>query len=78
MVLLALPAVTRLTVLMRRGAPAGRSDTAWSAGIAAAACGAFVFACPSDDPLYIAFWYMLACLVIAMSSRLLLPVLARC
>ncbi len=79
MVLLALPAVTGLAVLMRRGAPTDRSGTAWSVGIAAAAWGAFVFvfACPSDDPLYIASWYMLACLCIAVSSRLLLPVLAR-
>ncbi len=79
MVLLALPAVAGLAVLMRRGAPTDRSGTAWSVGIAAAAWGAFVFvfACPSDDPLYIAFWYMLACLSIAVVSRLLLPVLAR-
>ncbi len=79
MVLLAFPAVAGLSVLMRRGAPTDRSGTAWSVGIAAAAWGAFVFvfACPSDDPLYIAFWYMAACLSIAVVSRLLLPVLAR-
>ncbi len=79
MVLLALPAVAGLSVLMRRGAPTDRAGTAWSVGIAAAAWGAFVFvfACPSDDPLYIAFWYMLACLSIAVLARLLLPVLAR-
>ncbi len=77
MLLLALPAVMGLAMLMHRGAPTDRRGTAWSVGIAAAAWGAFVFvfACPSDDPVYVAFWYTLACLSIAASSRLLLPVL---
>ena len=58
MVLLSIPAVIGLTVLMRRGAPTDRARTALLAGLAAAAWGAFVFvfACPSNDPLYIAVW----------------------
>ncbi|MGC1305453.1 MAG: NrsF family protein, partial [Caulobacteraceae bacterium] len=56
MIVLSLPAFAMLTVLMRRGAPAYRRGTAWAAGVAAAAWGAFVFvfACPHDDPLYVA------------------------
>ena len=79
MVLLALPAVAGLSVLMRRGAPTDHAGTAWSVGIAAAAWGAFVFvfACPSDDPLYVAVWYTVASLLVAGAARLLLPRLAR-
>ncbi len=79
MVLLSIPAALGLGVLMRRGAPTSMRATAWAVGIAAAAWGAFVFvfACPSDDPLYIAVWYMAACLLVAGSVRLALPRLVR-
>ena len=79
MVLLSIPAVLGLGVLMQRGAPTSMRGTAWAVGTAAAAWGAFVFvfACPSDDPLYIAVWYLLACLVVAGAARLLLPRLTR-
>ncbi len=79
MVLLSIPAALGLGVLMRRGAPTSVRGTAWAVGIAAAAWGGFVFvfACPSDDPLYVAVWYGAACLPVAGSARLLLPRLAR-
>jgi hypothetical protein len=79
MVLLSIPAVVGLTVLMRRGAPTDRARTALLAGLAAAAWGAFVFvfACPSNDPLYIAVWYSLGCGIVTAASRLVLPRLSR-
>jgi hypothetical protein len=48
-------------------------------GLAAAAWGAFVFvfACPSNDPLYIAVWYSLGCGIVTAISRLVLPRLSR-
>jgi hypothetical protein len=79
MVVLSLPAVIGLGVLMRRGAPTDTRGTAFLVGLAAAAWGAFVFvfACPSDDPLYIAVWYSVGCGIVVLSSRLILPRLAR-
>jgi hypothetical protein len=79
MVLLSIPAVVGLTVLMRRGAPTDIKRTASLAGLAAAAWGAFVFvfACPSDDPLYIAVWYSLGCGIVTALSRLVLPGISR-
>jgi hypothetical protein len=79
MVLLSIPAVIGLTALMRRGAPTDRARTALLAGLAAAAWGAFVFvfACPSNDPLYIAVWYSLGCGIVTALSRLILPRLSR-
>jgi hypothetical protein len=79
MVLLSIPAVIGLTVLMRRGAPTDIKRTASLAGLAAAAWGAFVFvfACPSNDPLYIAVWYSLGCGIVTGLSRLILPLLSR-
>jgi hypothetical protein len=79
MIALSIPPVIGLGVLMRHGAP---TDRAWSAllvGIAAAAWGAFVFAfaCPFNDPLYIAVWYGSGCGTITLLSRALLPRLAR-
>ena len=79
MVLLSVPAALALGLLMNRGAPTNLRGTAWTVGIAAAAWGAFVFvfACPSDDPLYVAVWYTVASLLVAGAARLLLPRLAR-
>ncbi len=76
---LSLPAVIGLGLLMRRGAPTDTAGTALSAGIAAAAWGAFVFvfACPYDDPLYIALWYAVGCGFVSLMARLLLPRLTR-
>jgi hypothetical protein len=75
MVLLSLPAVAGLGVLMRRGAPTDTGGTALAAGVAASAWGAFVFvfACPYDDPLYIAVWYAVGCGLVTLLARLLLP-----
>ena len=53
--------------------------TSLTAGIAAAAWGAFVFvfACPYDDPLYIVVWYGVGCALVALLSRAVLPWLTR-
>ena len=79
MVLLSLPAVIGLGVLMRRGAPTDTRGTALLVGLAAAAWGAFVFvfACPFDDPLYIAVWYSVGCGMVTILSRIILPRLTR-
>ena len=75
MVLLSIPAVLGMTALMRRGAPTDRKRTAFLAGLAAASWGAFVFvfACPSNDPLYIAVWYSLGCGIVTVLTRIVLP-----
>ena len=79
MVVLSVPAVIGLGVLMRRGAPTDRDGTALAAGLAAAAWGAFVFvfACPFDDPLYVAVWYSLSCGAVTFFARCTLPLLTR-
>ncbi|WP_323991743.1 DUF1109 domain-containing protein [Nguyenibacter sp. L1] len=78
-VLLSLPAVAAFGLLMRRGAPTDRRGSAAAAGMAAAAWGALVFmlACPFDDPLYVAVWYLLGGGVTALAARLVLPPLTR-
>jgi hypothetical protein len=75
MALLSVPAVIGLGLLMRRGAPTDTVGTSVSVGITAAAWGAFVFvfACPYDDPLYIAVWYAVGCGMITLFSRFALP-----
>lgn len=75
MVALSVPAVVGLGLLMRRGAPTDAGGTALAAGVAAAAWGAFVFvfACPYDDPLYIAVWYAAGCGLVTGFARLVLP-----
>jgi hypothetical protein len=75
MIVLSMPAVAALAVLMRRGAPTDTGGTAFAVGLAAASWGAFVFvfACPYDDPLYIAVWYTAGCGLVTILSRLLLP-----
>ena len=79
MVILAIPAVIGLSLLMRRGAATDTVGTALSVGVAAAAWGAFVFvfACPYDDPLYIALWYGVGCGFVTVLTRVLLPPLTR-
>ena len=76
---LSVPAVIGLGLLMRRGAATDAGGTALASGIAAAAWGAFVFvfACPFDDPLYIAVWYAVGCGFVAGFARLVLPRLTR-
>ena len=75
MVVLSVPAVIGLGLLMRRGAPTDHAGTALAAGLAAAAWGAFVFvfACPFDDPLYVAVWYSLGCGTVTLFARFTLP-----
>ncbi|MGD0105048.1 MAG: DUF1109 domain-containing protein [Rhodopila sp.] len=79
MVILSVPPVVGLGLLMRRGAPTDSGGTALAVGIAAAAWGAFVFvfACPHDDPLYVAVWYAVGCGLVTGFARLVLPWLTR-
>lgn len=79
MVALSVPPVIGLGLLMRRGAPTDHGGTALAAGLAAAAWGAFVFvfACPFDDPFYVAVWYSLGCGAVTLFARLTLPRLTR-
>jgi hypothetical protein len=79
MVVLAVPAVIALCLLIRRGAPTDRAGTALAAGLSSAAWGAFifVFACPSDDPLYIAVWYTIGCGIVTLLGRITLFRLSR-
>ncbi|MBE7211702.1 MAG: DUF1109 family protein [Gluconacetobacter diazotrophicus] len=79
MAALSIPAVLGFGLLLRRGAPSDHTGTAWAAGIAAAAWGAFVFvfACPSDDPLYVAVWYAVGLGIVSAASRLVFGRLAR-
>ena len=62
---LSVPAMLGLGLLMRRGAA-----LAWVAFV-------FVFACPHDDPLYIALWYAVRCGAVIAFARLALPRLTR-
>lgn len=79
MIVLSIPLLIGLGVLMRRGAPTDTRGTALLVGLAAAAWGAFVFvfACPFNDPLYIAVWYSVGCGTVTLLSRFVLPHLAR-
>jgi hypothetical protein len=79
MIALSIPPLIGLGVLMRRGAPTDMRGTALLVGLAAAAWGAFVFvfACPFNDPLYIAVWYSVGCGIVTLLSRFVLPRLAR-
>lgn len=79
MIALSIPPVIGLGALMRRGAPTDHKGTALLVGIAGAAWGAFVFvfACPFNDPLYIAVWYSVGCGTVVLVSRAVLPWLVR-
>jgi hypothetical protein len=79
MVVLSIPPAVALGVLIRRGAPTDRAGTALAAGLSSAAWGAFVFvfACPSNDPLYIAVWYTVGCSIVTILGRTMLIRLSR-
>jgi hypothetical protein len=79
MVALSIPPAIALGGLIRRAAPTDRSGTALAAGLSSAAWGAFVFvfACPSDDPLYIAVWYTVGCSIVTVLGRAVLLRLSR-
>jgi hypothetical protein len=79
MAVLSLPMLAALAVLMRRGAPTDRRESAVAVGLGAGAWGAFVFffQCPHDDPLYIVVWYGLGCVLTALAGRALLPLVTR-
>jgi hypothetical protein len=79
MIALSIPPAIALGVLIRRGAPTDRTGTALAAGLSSAAWGAFVFvfACPSDDPLYIAVWYTVGCAIVTILGRAILIPLSR-
>ncbi len=72
---LSLPIVALLGGLMRRAAPTQPRLSALASGIAAGACGAFVFAfcCPFNDPLYVVVWYTVGCAAVAAAARWRLP-----
>lgn len=72
---LSAPTILLLAWLFHRGAPTQPRGTALAAGVGAAAWGAFVFvfACPHNDPLYVAAWYGLSCGLDALLVRVLLP-----
>jgi hypothetical protein len=72
---LSLPIVALLGALMRRAAPTQPRLSALASGIAAGACGAFVFAfcCPFNDPLYVVVWYTVGCAAVAAAARWRLP-----
>lgn len=78
-VLLSVPPLIGLALLGRRGAPTDMRRTPLLIGLAAAAWGAFVFvfACPFNDPLYIAVWYSVGCGFVMALARLILPRFAR-
>ncbi|WP_311271128.1 DUF1109 domain-containing protein [Sphingobium sp. WCS2017Hpa-17] len=73
--LLSLPVMALLGALMRRAAPTQPRFSALASGIAAGACGAFVFAfcCPFNDPLYVIVWYSIGCAAVAAAARWRLP-----
>lgn len=79
MVALSVPLVITLGILLRRGAPIDRFATSLVAALGSATWGAFlfVFACPSDDPLYIIVWYTLGCGIVTLVGRFILARLIR-
>ena len=79
MAALSIPPAIALGGLIRRAAPTDRSGTALAAGLSSAGWGAFVFvfACPSDDPLYIAVWYTVGCSIVTVLGRAVLLRLSR-
>jgi len=79
MAALSIPPAIALGRLIRRAAPTDPSGTALAAGLSSAAWGAFVFvfACPSDDPLYIAVWYTVGCSIVTVAGRAVLLRLSR-
>ena len=78
-VALSIPPAIALGLVIRHGAPTDRRGTTLAAGLSSAAWGAFVFAfaCPFDDPLYIAVWYTVACTIVTVAGRAVLLRLTR-
>jgi hypothetical protein len=74
-IVLSLPMMAALAILMRRAAPTHPEASALAAGLAAATCGAFIFAfcCPMNDPLYTIVWYFAGCAVVTGAARWFLP-----
>jgi hypothetical protein len=74
MVTLSVPSVIALGILVQRGAPTDRFGTSLAAALGSAGWGAFVFvfACPSDDVLYIATWYSIGCGIVMIVGRSIL------
>jgi hypothetical protein len=74
-IVLALPILALLGVLMRRAAPVHPRRSALATGLAAATCGALLFAvcCPANDPLYVVVWYSVAVAAVTAAARWLLP-----
>ncbi len=79
MVVLSLAPLLGLGLLMRRAAPTQPGGTSLAVGLSAGALGAFVFvfACPHDDPFYVAVWYLVGCGLVTLAARSLLPMLTR-
>lgn len=77
-ILLSIPFTIGLGLVIRRGAPTDLEGIASTAGIASAAWGAFIFtfACPIDDPFYIALCYSIGCGAVLICSRRILKYLA--
>ena len=78
MVALSVPPMLGMATLMRRGAATDMAASATVAGLSAACWGAFVFvfACPVNDPFYIAVWYTVGCGIVTLFSRVFLPRIA--
>ncbi|AJR23053.1 MULTISPECIES: NrsF family protein [Sphingobium] len=72
---LSVPIVALLGALMRKAAPTQPRLSGLASGIAAGACGAFVFAfcCPFNDPLYVVVWYSIGCAAVTAVARWRLP-----
>jgi hypothetical protein len=77
-ILLSIPFTIGLGLVIRRGAPTDLDGAALTAGIAGAAWGAFIFtfACPIDDPFYIALFYSIGCGAVLICSRRILKYIA--
>ena len=68
--LLSTPPLAALILALRRGAPVASTAAGMCAGLAAAGLGASVYAlhCPDDSPLFLAAWYGMAALLMAMGG----------
>ena len=79
MMALSVPPAIAFALIARRGAPTEVGGTALAGALGAAGWGAFVFAfaCPSDDPLYIAVWYLVGCGLTALVGRIVIARVTR-
>lgn len=78
-IVLSLPMLGILSLLMRKGASTHAEGSALAVGLAGGSWGAFVFAfcCPVNDPLYIEVWYSVACTIVVLVARFVLPRVVR-